>query len=193
MPSAGHNNAGENWHLSSDPTHAVVCAKLSASNGHLLQTSSEAGSILPETWPTAGEWDIACINLGKLLGSAQGGAVRRETMHTPTAKRRRTRGARDDAVPEKDLASMSHTNVFLLFLQQVTVFSEWWALQEKRKHVGLSHRFLFSFGCSGPTPETFSSRFRTSVFGKSLCVGFRNLRPASTSERIVPYLVCRNS
>ena len=120
-----------------------------SSNGYLLQTSSEAGSIPPESWPTSGKWHPAGLNLGKLFDCAQGGAVRRETMLTLAAKRRSTRGARDDAVPEKDLASVE---VILLCMQPHSVFSEWWSLQEKRRHVGLSQRFLLSFGCSGPIP-----------------------------------------
>ena len=87
----------------------------------------------PESWPTSGQWHPAGLNLGTLFDSAQGGAVHRETMLTLAAKRRSTRGARDDAVPEKDLASVE---VILLCMQPLSVFSEWWALGERRRHVG---------------------------------------------------------
>ena len=42
-------------------------------------------------------------------------------MLTLAAKRRSTRGARDDAVPKKDLASVE---VILLCMQPLSVFSE---------------------------------------------------------------------
>ena len=63
-------NEKNNWHLSTDPTHAVVFERLLETKGYLLQTSAEAGSILLESFVASGKWDIAGINIGKLLDSA---------------------------------------------------------------------------------------------------------------------------
>ena len=52
-----HSNATDDWHLSSNPTHAVVRAGLLATIGCLLHSSSG-------------------MNLGKLLDSARSGAQR---------------------------------------------------------------------------------------------------------------------
>lgn len=120
----------ERYHMTEDPTHPALCQRLCSSNGYLLLSSSEAGSVLPESWPNAGKWDKDGINFHRLLGAAQGGAVRRETCRDNEKKKASSRGARDNAEPEQVLKDIEHTNVIIVLLQQVTTFAEWWALQD---------------------------------------------------------------
>lgn len=57
-------------------------------------------------------------------------------------KNRRGEGAHARAGEEK-------TNVSVIILQQLSLFSNWWAQEEQKCSIGLAGRFVFSFGAAG--------------------------------------------
>lgn len=80
---------------------------------------------------------------------------------------------------------MAHcpTNVTIAFLQQDVFFSTWWARSQSTKPVGLSQRFLFSFGCFLPPGKLEWTRFMSEVtlpFLEEFCaIVLRRLGPQS--------------
>ena len=47
----------DRFHMAEQATHAALCHRLVATDGYLFLSSSEAGSVLPESWPANGKWD----------------------------------------------------------------------------------------------------------------------------------------
>ena len=58
-------------------------------------------------------------------------------------KHRRGEGAHARPAPEEK------TNICVIILQQLSLFSNWWAQAEQKCSIGLAGRFVFSFGAAG--------------------------------------------
>ena len=86
-------------------------------------------------------------------GLVAGDAVEWETKVDRTKKRVDREGLPEDP---------KQTNVAVFLLQQVSVFSKWWAKSEENFSIGLIGRFVFSFAAAGepgpPSMASFESR-----------------------------------
>ena len=67
-------------HLAEQVAYAALCHRLLPTDGYLLLGSSEAGGVLAESWVLPDKWDAGGFDLQKLLSTAQGGPLVRQTM-----------------------------------------------------------------------------------------------------------------
>ena len=72
--------------------------------------------------------------------------------------RSKKRAAGDFAVDDP-----RETNVMVLILQQVSLFSNWWACAEDRCSIGLAGRCVFGFAAAGEPGPPMMSRFGEDV------------------------------
>ena len=146
-------------HMQQGTTHAKALHRLASSSGYLLVASAEAGPLLCPTWPTNGTWNQSThIDYSRFLDAANGGPVPWETMKdvqtlpkVPADNIRpeaREKDADPDGVGATATGGFSSTNVTIVVLQQISVFSKWWALAGSSRHVGFGARFLHAFGSS---------------------------------------------
>ena len=85
------------------------------------------------------------------------GAVPRETAVDRQARRR---GRGEEVLNNGD---DGRTNVAVVILQQVSVFSNWWACSEAKCTIGLAGRFVFSFASGREPGPPHSSQFGNDV------------------------------
>ena len=97
----------------------------------------------------------------RLIDAAQGGPVSWDTAHTLSAQARAKakQSAQDEASEPLTLSTMRETNVTIAFLQQTTAFAKWWALAEAKYPIGLSQRFLHTFGAKRQPPALRNQGF----------------------------------
>ena len=164
-PTFAPGSASTRFHMQQGTTHARALNRLASSSGYLLIASAEAGPLLCPTWPTNGTWNQSThIDYSRFLDAANGGPVPWETMKDvqaapkqSAAKVRPDAKEADDFLDAEDTPAtggFASTNVTIVVLQQISVFSKWWAVAESSRHVGFGARFLHAFGCSklpGPT------------------------------------------
>ena len=86
--------------------------------------------------------------------AAAGDAVEWETKIDRSKKR-----ADRESMPEET----KETNVTVFLLQQVSVFSKWWARSEENFSIGLIGRFVFSFAAAGEPGPPSMAEFESTV------------------------------
>ena len=152
---AGPGVASENWHVQQGTTHAAAFSRYLDTKGYLFIASAEAGPLLCPSFATSGRWDRGnFIDYSRFLDAAYGGPIRWETMEHRKQKRS-SKSNKDEAQETSTSPSAIHSsNVQICMLQQIVIFSKWWAQMESNEPVGLAPRFLLSFGAAG-TPGDF--------------------------------------
>ncbi|CAJ1363411.1 unnamed protein product, partial [Effrenium voratum] len=89
----------------------------------------------------------------QFFGASEGGAVQ---WQTAVERQQRRRDPNNNCKGTE--AGDDRTNVSVIILQQVSLFSHWWAMAEDRCSIGLAGRCVFSFAAAGePAPPEFAS------------------------------------
>ena len=141
LPDLAPGVAGDNFHVQPIGTHMAAVDRLRQTGGYQFFGASEGGPVLCPAWPTSATWNQGThINWQRYLDAATGDSVPWETAVDRQKRRHSADGSTED--PQQ-------TNVSVFILQQVSLFSNWWAAAEDRCSVGLTGRFAFSFASAG--------------------------------------------
>ena len=150
----------DNFHVQPPSTHAAAVNRLQCTDGYQVIASGEGGPLLCPTWATQGTWNQGThVNLQRYLDTAYGSAVPWDTM----IERRAARATKAAAPTHAEDNFIETTNVTIIVLQQVSVFTQWWAQAESRSNIGLAGRFLFSFAGARPPGSTALHGFGEAV------------------------------
>ena len=150
----------DNFHVQQASTHAAAVHRLRCTEGYQVICSGEGGPMLCPTWATNSTWNQGThINLQRYLDTAYGNAVSWDTM----VERRANRLEKGMPPGVAEDQFIETTNVTVVILQQLSVFSMWWAQGEARNNIGLASRFLFTFAGSHPPGPTSLHRFAEAV------------------------------
>ena len=152
--------ASDNFHVQQASTHAAAVHRLRCTEGYQIICSGEGGPLLCPTWASNSTWNQGThINLQRYLDTAYGSAVFWDTM----VDRRASRSGKGGPPVDPEDVLIETTNVTIVVLQQLSVFSSWWAQGESRNNIGLAGRFLFSFAGSHPPGPTSLHQFGDAV------------------------------
>lgn len=141
LPDLAPGKNYDGFHVQPVGTHIAAVDRLRHTDGYQFFGASEGGPVLCPSWPASSTWNQGThVNWQRYLDAATGDSVQWET----AVDRSRKRVAPEDCVEDPD-----KTNVTVMIMQQVSLFSTWWAASEAKMSIGLVGRCVFSFAAAG--------------------------------------------
>eukprot|EP00438_Fugacium_kawagutii_P009631 Skav214980 [mRNA] locus=scaffold508:78764:83263:- [translate_table: standard] len=155
LPDLAPGKNYDGFHVQPVGTHLAAVDRLRHTDGYQFFGASEGGPVLCPSWPTSSTWNQGThVNWQRYLDAATGDSVQWET----AVDRCKKRAAPEDCVEDPD-----HTNVTVMIMQQVSLFSTWWAAAEAKMSIGLVGRCVFSFAAAGDPGPPQMAEFGSKV------------------------------